>query len=73
MLPFILRGVRLLGVNANPLMPLRQKLWDQIANDYRPTHLNDIARVISIDELPTYLDLTLAGQIRGRTVVDMSG
>jgi len=54
------------------LMPLRRKLWEQIANEYRPAHLSDIARVIAMDELPAYLDLTLAGQIRGRTVVDMS-
>lgn len=71
-LPFILRGIRLLGVNANSPMPLREIVWNKIANAYRPQHLAQIVHVIGMDELPTYLDRTLAGQIRGRTVIDMS-
>ena len=70
-LPFILRGIRLLGVNANSPMPVRQIVWKKIANEYRPAHLARIAHVIGMDELPTYLDRTLAGQVRGRTVIDM--
>ena len=71
-LPFILRGIRLLGVNANSPMPVRQIVWNKIANEYRPKHLAQIAQVIGMEELPSYLDRTLAGQIRGRTVIDMS-
>lgn len=71
-LPFILRGIRLLGVNANSPMPLREKIWNSLAREYRPQHLAQIAHVISMDELPTYLDRTLAGQARGRTVIDMN-
>lgn len=70
-LPFILRGVRLLGVNANSPMALRRVVWQKIADDYRPAHLAEIARVIALDELPVWLDRTLAGQVRGRTVIDM--
>ena len=71
-LPFILRGIRLLGVNANSPMPVRQAVWNKIANAYRPKHLAQIAHVIGMEELPTYLDRMLAGQVRGRTVIDMS-
>jgi acrylyl-CoA reductase (NADPH) len=70
-LPFILRGVRLLGINANSPMPLRETVWRQIATSYRPRHLQAIARVIGLEELPHWLDRTLAGQARGRTVIDM--
>jgi acrylyl-CoA reductase (NADPH) len=70
-LPFILRGIRLLGVNANSPMPLRQQVWNKIAREYRPAHLTQIACVIGMDELPTYLDRTLDRQVRGRTVIDM--
>ncbi|MDW5443193.1 oxidoreductase [Polaromonas sp. SM01] len=71
-LPFILRGIRLLGVNANSPMPVREIVWKKIAMEYRPKHLAQIACVIGLDELPSYLDRTLAGQIRGRTVIDMN-
>ena len=71
-LPFILRGIRLLGINANSPMPLRVQVWEKIAREYRPAHLAQIAHVIRMDELPTYLDRMLNGQIRGRTVIDMS-
>ncbi len=71
-LPFILRGVRLLGINANPPMPVRVQVWNKIAREYRPAHLAKIAHVIGLEELPIYLDRTLNGQVRGRTVIDMS-
>ena len=71
-LPFILRGVRLLGVNANSPMPLREVVWQKIANEYRPAHLDQIARLIGLEELPVYLDRMLKGRTRGRTVIDMS-
>ena len=70
-LPFILRGVRLLGVNANSPMPLRTAVWAKIAGDYRPTHLDAIARVIGLADLPTAMDRMLEGKTSGRTVVRM--
>jgi NADPH2:quinone reductase len=69
-LPFILRGVRLIGVNSGETpMPLRRKVWGRLASDLKPRHLGDIAHVISLDDLPGYLDRMLKGQIRGRAVV----
>lgn len=70
-LPFILRGVRLLGVNATAPMPLREAVWRKIATDYRPARLDRIAHVIGLQELPVMLDRMLAGATRGRCVIDM--
>lgn len=71
-LPFILRGVRLIGVNSGETpMPLRRKIWGRLAADLKPRHLDDIARVISLDDLPGYFERMLKGQIRGRAVVKL--
>ena len=69
-LPFILRGVRLIGVDsaATP-MPLRRKVWQRLASDLKPRHLTDIANMITLDDLGAYFDKMLKGGIRGRAVV----
>ncbi len=69
-LPFILRGVRLIGVDSGYTpMPLRRKVWERLAADLKPRHLNDIAHVIELEALPGYFDRMLKGQTRGRAVV----
>ena len=69
-LPFILRGVRLIGVNSGETpMPLRRKIWGRLASDLKPRHLAAIAHDITLESLPEYFDKMLKGQIRGRAVV----
>ena len=69
-LPFILRGVHLLGVDsANTPMPLRQTIWNKLAVEWRPDRVHDQVRTIDFDELPTHFDAYLKGMVRGRTVV----
>ena len=72
-LPFILRGVRLIGVDsaATP-MPLRRKVWQRLATDLKPRHLADIANTIALTDLGAYFDKMLKGGIRGRAVVRVS-
>ena len=70
-LPFILRGVRLLGINANSPMPLRTRIWQRLATDLAPRHLDTIRRIIPMQQLPDALAQVLAGGARGRFVVDM--
>lgn len=72
-LPFILRGVRLIGVDsaATP-MPLRRKVWQRLASDLKPRHLTDIANLITMDDLSAYFEKMLKGGIRGRAVVRLS-
>ena len=71
-LPFILRGVRLIGVNSGDTpMPLRRKIWGRLAGELKPRHLQDIASTITLDDLPAYFERMLKGQIRGRAVVKL--
>jgi NADPH2:quinone reductase len=71
-LPFILRGVRLIGVNSGDTpMPLRRKIWNRLGADLKPRHLNEIGHDISLDDLPGYFDRMLRGQIKGRAVVKL--
>ena len=69
-MPFILRGVHLLGVDsANCAMPVRQTIWNKLAVDWRPDRVHDQVRTIDFEDLPTHFDPYLKGMVRGRTVV----
>jgi acrylyl-CoA reductase (NADPH) len=73
-MPFILRGVNLLGVNsaATPLAT-RLGVWRRIERDLRPRHLDLIAqRSIGLDELPGAFATWLQAGVQGRTVVRIS-
>ncbi len=71
--PFILRGVGLLGItSSNTPMAVRQHLWQRLATDLRPRHLADVARAVPPDALPAEIDRMLAGQAFGRVVVDVA-
>ncbi|HET9864198.1 MAG TPA: oxidoreductase [Steroidobacteraceae bacterium] len=70
-MPFILRGVNILGINsaATPRAE-RLEVWQRIAGDLQPRHLERIAsRTISLDELPGAFQAHLDGKVIGRTVV----
>jgi NADPH2:quinone reductase len=74
-MPFILRGVNLLGINSvfTP-RALRLEVWQRLASDLRPRHLDKmVARTISLDELPGAFDAYLKGGVTGRTVVRIGG
>jgi len=70
-MPFILRGVSLLGINsvANS-REQRLAVWERIATDLRPRHLERIcARSIAFEELPGAFPDYIAGKVQGRTLV----
>ena len=71
-IPFILRGVKLLGINANSPMPLRRALWQKLAADYRPARLDLASRVIDPRDLPQALAAMLERGSTGRSVVRFS-
>jgi NADPH2:quinone reductase len=73
-MPFILRGVSLLGINSvETPRDLRVAVWQRLGSDLRPAHLDRIAsREVSLDELPASFDAYIAGQITGRTVVRLN-
>ena len=68
-MPFILRGVRLLGINSDNEPEQRERVWQRLASDLKPKHLAAIARVIAFDELPQAMAAVIDGRARGRTVV----
>lgn len=70
-LPFILRGIRLIGINANSPMPLRQRVWARIGSDLKPRRLDEIHRPIRLEDLPQTFETLLAGKGRGRYVIDL--
>ncbi|MDE2372508.1 MAG: acryloyl-CoA reductase [Burkholderiales bacterium] len=72
--PFILRGVSLLGVDSGYMgFPTRQHVWDRLASDLAPRHLESMTRVIEFDDLPGAFDDFVQGRVKGRTVVRISG
>ncbi len=70
-LPFLLRGVSLLGVDS-AMYPAgrRAALWQKIAALFREEDFDEIAHVHGLSELPQLADDILAGKIRGRAVID---
>jgi NADPH2:quinone reductase len=74
-MPFILRGVSLLGINSVECPQyVREKAWSRLADDLRPRHLDTIAnREVSLDELPEVFDEYVAAAVTGRTVVRIGG
>jgi acrylyl-CoA reductase (NADPH) len=70
-LPFILRGVSLLGVDSvqTPIKE-RTETWRRLASDLRPPHLEDaLAHEIDLEGLEAALTRILAGEASGRTIV----
>lgn len=72
-LPFILRGVRLIGVDsAATAMPLRRKIWQRLATELKPKSLREIAHVVPFEQLPETFQPLLQGVSTGRTVIQFA-
>jgi len=71
--PFILRGVRLIGIDSAQ-WPRKKRLaaWKKLANEWKIEQLDDFATVIKIDQLDEYIAKILKGQITGRVVVEVN-
>jgi len=71
-MPFILRGVSLIGVDSVTCpIDLRRDTWRRLATDMKPPALASIARVIPLDGLDEAFATLLAGRARGRFVVQL--
>lgn len=72
-MPFILRGVGLLGIDSVQ-MPIdgRRALWQRIETDLRPRSLDRIGVDVQISDVPAVVDQLRRGEFTGRAVIDMS-
>ena len=70
-MPFIIRGVSLLGVaSAGTARAIRKAIWEHLASDWKPAHLDRICtREATLQELPEVFGTMLAGDSFGRTVI----
>ena len=72
-MPFILRGVSLLGIaSAGTARHIRDAVWQRLSADWKPAHLERIAtRDVGLDGLPAVFETMLAGNSFGRTLVTL--
>lgn len=70
-MPFIIRGVSLLGVaSAGTARDIRDEVWRRLASDWKPRHLDRICtREVRLEDLGEVFDRMLAGGSLGRTLV----
>lgn len=72
-MPFILRGVALIGIDST-MCPQDRRLaaWDRLTRDLPLDALESMIEVVSLEDVPAISQEILKGRIRGRVVVDMS-
>ena len=71
-LPFLLRGVNLLGIDS-VMQPFenRVRVWDRIASDLPHDKLEEMTEVIGLSGVAEAASSILSGQVRGRLVVEL--
>lgn len=73
-MPFILRGACLLGIDSGYVgAPYRTLVWQRLVSDLRPRNLSEMTRTIGFDDLPDVFDSFLKGKAHGRIVVEVAG
>ncbi|SEB49956.1 putative quinone oxidoreductase, YhdH/YhfP family [Paramicrobacterium humi] len=72
-LPFILRGVTLAGVNSvDAPLTLREEAWSRLARDLDLALLDEMTEVFALTEASSIAENVLAGKVRGRSVIDVT-
>ena len=72
-LPFILRNVALLGVDSVSCpAPIRDEAWARLGTDLPVDLLDSMTTVRPLSDVPALAEQILAGQTRGRVVIDTS-
>ena len=71
--PFILRGISLLGIDSQHCpMEFRSNIWDKLATDWKFDYLENIYDEIFLDQLNDKIEHILKGELKGRTLVNLS-
>lgn len=72
-MPFILRGIKLLGINSTYIdNQQRQRAWHQLAQILDHHFWTNISQTINFEGIPEYAEKLLAGEVHGRVVVDIN-
>lgn len=70
--PFILRGVRLIGINSVTTPKARRMLaWERLARDLDMAKLHALTTTVKLDDVPRVATEIVAGKVRGRVVVEL--
>lgn len=68
--PFILREVRLIGVDSVEIsLSKKEEIWRKLAKEWKPFNLEQIVKEISLNELSETLDDILNGKAKGRFIL----
>jgi acrylyl-CoA reductase (NADPH) len=72
-IPFLLRGVNLLGIDS-VLCPRARRIaaWNRLRSDLPPAHLEAMTVEVPLGQVPELAAQILKGQVRGRIVVDVN-
>jgi acrylyl-CoA reductase (NADPH) len=73
-IPFLLRGVNLLGIDS-VMCPRDERIeaWQRLVRDLPLDRLDRMTEIVPLSELPGFAPKILGGEIRGRIVVDVTG
>ena len=72
-MPFILRGVKLLGIIYFPAdAGLRAKAWNRLATDLEQDKINAITTIEPLSNITDLAEKILSGQTQGRVVIDVN-
>ncbi len=70
--PFILRGVKLVGINSvSTPMPRRLQVWDRLVKDLDLSKLHALTTHVKLDDVPKIAADIVEGKVKGRVVVDI--
>jgi putative YhdH/YhfP family quinone oxidoreductase len=73
-LPFILRGVSLVGIDSvTTPVERRREIWARLGADMKPKGLGEIRQIVALDDVEVPLNAIARGEAKGRFVVDTSG
>jgi acrylyl-CoA reductase (NADPH) len=73
-MPFILRNVRLQGVDSVMCPVERRKIaWQRLVSDLPAKAIGEIGQVATLEQLPALAEQITTGKIRGRVIVDPNG
>ena len=71
--PFILRGISLIGIDSQSCpMTFRQRTWEKIAHEWKLPDLDRQTSLCSLEQLDGEIDRILAGEQKGRVIVDLA-